>query len=562
MNKAWIAVGAVAVVMLVVVVVFMGNGTGTVNGGSDVEVEFEEVVVRDLEAITTLDGTLGFPEGDSVTSRLAGTITDVAPVGKVIEEGDVLFTIDGEPIVFLQGALPAFRGIGSEPTLLTVTAQLAGTITSTPDVDDVLAFNAATYHLDDIPVMVLPGDVPAWRDLDEGDEGIDVEQLEAALVALGYDPGGLEVDGVFTSYTDLMIDAWQEEVGLAIDGRFNLADAFFVPTEPAVVDVLVSVGDRVNVGSPVMVVATGAAASRRTLREGDRGLAVRDLQELLAAAGFDPGEADGTFGDDTEVAVETLQSSRNLEVTGVVDQATWDALDVVAEEPTPDVDVVQLQKALQRLGYSVPATGVADAATTAAIEAWQADIGAEVDGIVDLGEVVFLPTPVRITEALLTVGSPVGDGSAVLATSSSASVVLVDLPADDQDLLEVGLQLTVVMPDGSEVAATVTEISGIAVLNAAGDVVFETTIELVDTTVGADLDQAPVDVLVVTDSRSQVITVPVTALLALVEGGYAVEVEQADGSVRLVGVEPGLFADGWVEVVSDALAAGDRVVVP
>ncbi|MEE9206121.1 MAG: hypothetical protein V3U50_03960, partial [Acidimicrobiia bacterium] len=141
-------------------------------------------------------------------------------------------------------------------------------------------------------------------------------------------------------------------------------------------------------------------------------------------------------------------------------------------------------------------------------------------------------------------------------------VVLVDLPADDQDLLEVGLEVIVEMPDGTEVPAIVTEISGIAVRNAAGDVVFETTIELIDETVGADLDQAPVDVLVVTDSRSQVLSVPVTALLALAEGGYAVEVEQPGGSVGLVGVEPGLYTDGWVEVTTDGLAAGDLVVVP
>ena len=59
----------------------------------------------------------------------------------------------------------------------------------------------------------------------------------------------------------------------------------------------------------------------------------------------------------------------------------------------------------------------------------------------------------------------------------------------------------------------------------------------------AGLDEAPVDVDVVSDSRTQVVAIPVTALVALREGGYAVEVLQADGSTRLVGVEPGFFAD-------------------
>jgi len=210
----------------------------------------------------------------------------------------------------------------------------------------------------------------------------------------------------------------------------------------------------------------------------------------------------------------------------------------------------------------VPVDGVVDEATTEAIRIWQADIGAVADGVVDLGEVVFLSTSVRITEPLLTIGSPVNDGSGVLATSDSASVIQVDLPADDQELLSVGLEVVVEMPDGSEVTAAVTDISGIATRTSNGDVVFETTIELVDATVGAELDQAPVEVRVVTDARTQVLAVPVTALLALAEGGYAVEVDQGSGVTGLVAVEPGLYADGWVEITSAGLTGGELVVVP
>ena len=47
-----------------------------------------------------------------------------------------------------------------------------------------------------------------------------------------------------------------------------------------------------------------------------------------------------------------------------------------------------------------------------------------------------------------------------------------------------------------------------------------------------------------------------------VDGGYAVEVSDGSGNTRLIGVEAGLFADGWVEVTGDGLAVGDQVVVP
>ena len=498
----WIGIGAVAVAAVVAVAVLADStsSNGSANGSGDAALEFEEVTVRDLEEIATLDGTLGFPAGDPVTSRLKGTITDVAASGETVVEGDVLFTVDGEPVVYLQGTLPAFRDIGSDPVLLTITAQDSGVITSVPDVDGVLRYNSEAFRIDEVPVVVLPGDFPAWRDLDEGYVGTDVEQFESALNLLGYGAGALTVDDYFSEFTDSVAREWQEDVGLPVDGRFDLEDAFFAPAEAVVAEVLVAVGDAVSKGTPVIVVRT----------------------QRLATS---PSTAD-------------------------------------SGAPSSAADVLQLQEALTRLGYTVPVDGIVGEETTAAIKAWQADIGAEADGVVDLGEVIFLPQPVRVTEASLTIGSPVNDGSAVLATSSSSSVVLVDLPADDQDLLAVGLEVIVEMPDGAEVPAIVTDISGIAVRNAAGDVVFETTIELIDATVGADLDQAPVDVLVVTNSRSQVLSVPVTTLLALAEGGYAVEVEAAGGSVRLVGVEPGLYADGGVEVTTEGLAAGDLVVVP
>jgi hypothetical protein len=57
------------------------------------------------------------------------------------------------------------------------------------------------------------------------------------------------------------------------------------------------------------------------------------------------------------------------------------------------------------------------------------------------------------------------------------------------------------------------------------------------------------------------LAVPVEALLALAEGGYAVERVKADGTTELVAVKLGAFADDKVEVSGD-LAEGDQVVVP
>ena len=91
---------------------------------------------------------------------------------------------------------------------------------------------------------------------------------------------------------------------------------------------------------------------------------------------------------------------------------------------------------------------------------------------------------------------------------------------------------------------------------------FEVVIILNDSSAAAGLDEAPVDVDVIADSVSGVVAIPVTALIALSEGGYAVDVLQADGTTRRSSVDPGFFADGFVEVEAGDIAPGDQVVVP
>lgn len=74
---------------------------------------------------------------------------------------------------------------------------------------------------------------------------------------------------------------------------------------------------------------TAALPARPTLRRGDVGDAVRHMQQLLTAAGYDVGYsgADGIFGTNTESAVLAFQADRRLAVDGVCGPRTWAALD-------------------------------------------------------------------------------------------------------------------------------------------------------------------------------------------------------------------------------------------
>ena len=52
--------------------------------------------------------------------------------------------------------------------------------------------------------------------------------------------------------------------------------------------------------------------------------------------------------------------------------------------------------------------------------------------------------------------------------------------------------------------------------------------------------------------------IPARSLIALAEGGHAIEI---DGR-GLVAVELGVFDEGWVEVTNGAIGPGEQVIVP
>ncbi len=78
-----------------------------------------------------------------------------------------------------------------------------------------------------------------------------------------------------------------------------------------------------------------------SLSLGARGADVVRLQQALAAAGFDPGTADGSFGESTAKALRAFQASKNLTVDARVGSETWKALavkDTFAPQAPPSAE--------------------------------------------------------------------------------------------------------------------------------------------------------------------------------------------------------------------------------
>ena len=241
-------------------------------------------------------------------------------------------------------------------------------------------------------------------------------------------------------------------------------------------------------------------------------------------------------------------------------------------------DVRQLEDNLVAMGMD-PARSIAvddhpSRATTAAILRWQAARGmpaAQRTGTIPLGQVVFLPGPMRVEQVAAEAGASVTPGTAILSGTSGTQVVTARVTTDRQFLVHVGDRVRVRLPSGgAPVDGTVSRIGRIASAPANPAPGTSTppsvpvTITLPRPPAGlADLEQAPVQVEITTAQRTGVLMVPVTALMARPGGGYQVRVLQGNAA-RLLEVRPGLYDDGagTVEVTGAGLSEGMTVEVP
>lgn len=238
---------------------------------------------------------------------------------------------------------------------------------------------------------------------------------------------------------------------------------------------------------------------------------------------------------------------------------------------TSGVDVEQLEKNLAELGY----TGFTlddeyTGSTGSAVRAWQGDAGAVQTGTVARGDVVFVPAG-RVGALHVAVGDPVAPGVPVLDITATEQVVSLDVAVDDRDLVAVDTAVTVVLPGGDQVPGTVRATAVVKVASDGSGMGTESTgtepesivqVEIsLDGDVPDDLAGASVEAIVAVDERVDVLLVPVTALLALAEGDYGLEVVAEDGTTSIVTVTTGLFADGKVQVEGDEISEGTVVGV-
>ncbi|HKA13313.1 MAG TPA: peptidoglycan-binding protein, partial [Candidatus Dormibacteraeota bacterium] len=115
----------------------------------------------------------------------------------------------------------------------------------------------------------------------------------------------------------------------------------------------------------------------------------------------------------------------------------------------------------------------------------------------------------------------------------------------------------------SRVKGTITDVGTVATTSGSGaqqQTTIPVTVTLADNAAAGRLDGATVTVYVTRNSHQNVLTVPITALLVLESGGYAVET--ADRSHRRIPVQTGIFSNGRVEISGPGIVEGLKVLAP
>jgi hypothetical protein len=456
----------------VVVAIVLGNRSPSRNGaGTAISATGAATVQRrDLIETDTESGTLSYAGSHTVYNRLPGTITWIPTVGQLIKPGYVLYRVDNQP------------------------------------------------------VLLLNGSTPAYRDLKSSDEaGPDVLELNTELVQLGYDPDGVVVDDEWQAATTSGVKALQATWDQTQTGELKLGTVVFLPGPQLVSAVESTVGSGVSLTDPPS--QADFVSLTRTTR--------------------------------TSTPGQTRKNGHNHK-----------------HHPGPPSQEQQLRALLALLR-----------AETAQLRGGQHSGGAGAStgkssrssssGKASGSSSSKKPSSSNSNDS----SSNAGDATAIMQTSSDHLIVTVDLAASAQSEAVVGEPVTVEMPSANTVSGRITAVSSVATSSSGDDsnnagsasngggggsngntggsgssAAVPVTIALNQPVGGAGLDQAAVSVNFSEAKATNVLSVPVTALLTTAGSTYAVQ--EVAPPHRLIPVTTGLFAAGYVEIAGSGIYPG------
>ena len=210
-------------------------------------------------------------------------------------------------------------GFGDTANLVTTAS---GTVTELPGTGQVIRPGETLFRIDDEPVTLLNGELPAWRDFTSGmSAGRDISQLKVALAELGFaDAAKLGDSDTWTWRLAEAIRDFNEARGLTRSSDLPAASIVFLPTDIRVASTVKNLGETLPAGGQVIQYTRVDSSLDCALDTSAQGYAVPGSQVTIEFAGLTP--TTGTIGDVTEKSGSGPGESDWLEVTIIPSSAS------------------------------------------------------------------------------------------------------------------------------------------------------------------------------------------------------------------------------------------------
>ncbi|MDR2453725.1 MAG: hypothetical protein LBD51_04080 [Bifidobacteriaceae bacterium] len=405
-------------------------------------------------------------------------------------------------------------------------AGATGVVTKAPEAGSIHQAGESLLEIEGNPVFLLEGRIPLWRDLAVGASGIDVDTLRAALTALGYSAGNTDPA---TPYDAALAGA--------VDQLYAAGGYPAPSTRPEAVKARQEANAELAGAQESLA---GAEAALRAAREGASSKDLTDANNAIAAA------------QRALAAAERCTAAQRQEEAGPGGLCDAEAArEALASAEAGKADLVKPRDTAAESAAVAAAQAARDAAQLKADQAALSTVGPK--------DLLLIPTQqMRVDTVAASVGQN-AEGPIVTWTSTTIFATA-DLTDAQKQLVVTGAEVEVKLPDGTVLAGQVADVAAARQDPATYELVpARARIDIADQAALAANGITGVTLTMIHDEAADALVVPVTALLALAEGGYAVEL--AGGG--LVGVEIGLIQDTRVQVIptSGELREGDEVVV-
>ncbi|MDR1393829.1 MAG: hypothetical protein LBJ62_07680 [Bifidobacteriaceae bacterium] len=401
-----------------------------------------------------------------------------------------------------------------------------GIVTKVPGPGSTHKAGEPLLEIEGNPVFLLEGSIPLWRDMSVGLSGVDVDTLRAALTSLGYAAGS----------TSPAVP-YDEALAGAVDKLYADAGYPAPSTRPA------AIANRAEAAKELDAAREQLASAQQSLRTARQGPSQKDLTDARNAVAA----AQRALTVAQQCTAQDRQD--NPEAGGLCDVAA--ARENLA---SAQAGLSDLQKTPDTSAESAAVTAAQSALTAAEAKASQTSLST-----VGPKDILLIPTQeMRVDQVMAKIGQTAA-GPVVTWTSTRLSAS-VDLTDAQKKLIVAGAEVEVTLPDGTILAGIVGDVSAAREDPQTYEYIPpRARIDIEDQARLAENGVSGVTIRLIQDEASDTLVVPVTALLALSEGGYAVEL----ASGGLVGVDIGLIQDTLVQVIPTAgdLKEGDEVVI-